>query len=224
MSVWFAIPSKRPPEEAEPCLSKWRAQGYKIALWRDEGDPEIKADLLIVGEYQGYHHAVNALCRAIMALDPEASWIVSGGDDMCPDPKKCADEIAAECTAHFGGTFGVVQPVGDTWGDPQRICGSPWMGREFCRRMYQGRGPFCEAYYHMWGDEEMHELCKARGILWNRPDLSHYHHHWIREAQASKQPLKAPAFLARAIPCYEGLMPLYRARKAANYPGHEPID
>ena len=35
MSVWFAIPSARPPAEAIPTLDKWRAQGYKIALWRD---------------------------------------------------------------------------------------------------------------------------------------------------------------------------------------------
>jgi hypothetical protein len=38
MSVWYCIPSKRPPEEAEKCLKLWRERGYKIALWVDS-DP-----------------------------------------------------------------------------------------------------------------------------------------------------------------------------------------
>ena len=44
-------------------------------------------------------------------------------------------------------TFGVMQPTGDRWGERNgiatidRIAGSPWMGREFCRRMYHGSGP-----------------------------------------------------------------------------------
>lgn len=175
MNIWFAVPSKRSPEEAETCLSKWREMGYKIALWRDVGDPEIPCDLLLVGEYKGYHNAVNALCREILARDPDAEWIVTGGDDMEPDPNKRAEVIAAECTEHFGGTFGVMQPTGDitAWSESHvdRICGSPWMGREFCRRMYGGNGPFWHSYYHMYGDEEMHEVCKSLGLLWNRSDL-----------------------------------------------------
>jgi len=216
-SVYFAIPSKRPAVEAEQCLSKWRAMGYKLALWRDPGDEPIEADLIISQPYAGYHVAVNTLCREIMALDLEAAFIVTGGDDMTPDPNKDPEDITAECLAHFRGSFGVMQPIGDGWGDPQRICGSPWMGREFCRRMYGGRGPFCEEYWHMWGDEEMHEICNARGILWNRGDISHYHHHWIREKK------KQPHHLDFAVTCYEGLMPLFRQRKRNNFPGHEPI-
>jgi hypothetical protein len=218
MSVWLAIPSARSEEDTADCFAAWKAQGYKIALWRDTEPAPAIADLTLVGKYQGYHHAVNTLCREIMARDTECQWIVSGGDDIFPDKTKTADVIAAECTEHFGGTFGVMQPTGDGWGDPQRICGSPWMGREFCRRMYGGRGPFCEAYYHMWGDEEMHEICKARGILWNRADLVHYHKHWIREKKTQ------PHHLDYAVTCYEGLMPLYRKRKRENFPGHEPID
>lgn len=220
MSVWFAVPSKRTPAEAEVALSQWRAKGYKIALWRDEGDEDIACNLLLSGQYPGYHGAVNALCREIIALDQEADWIVTGGDDMLPDPNRAPDEIAAECTAHFGGTFGVMQPTGDHWASPDKICGSPWMGREFCRRMYGGQGPFCEAYPHMWGDEEMHEVTKAMGILWNRDDLSHFHNHFQRDRKHSMA--DRPDWMVRNDSFYQKYKPIFDARKRAGFPGHEP--
>jgi len=227
VSVWYAIPSKRPVAEAEMCLSQWREKGYRLALFRDAGDEPIPCDLLLTGEYGGYHVAVNALCKEIMARDPEASWIVTGGDDMKPDPNKMPSEIAAECEAHFGGTFGVMQPTGDMklWSESRvdKICGSPWMGREFCRRMYGGNGPFWPNYYHMFGDEEMHEVAKKLGILWNREDLSHYHHHFIREAREKGKPIVCPDFLIKANAAYDVHLPEFKWRKAHGFPGHEPI-
>jgi hypothetical protein len=235
MSTWFAIPSKRSPEEAELCLSEWRKMGYKIALWRDLGDPEIPCDLLLVGEYQGYHNSVNALCKEILKLDPAAMFIVSGGDDMKPDPNKQARDITLECGRHFGeaqgkfsdgmpwSTFGVMQPTGDLKLWPQSrvdiICGSPWMGREFCRRMYGGKGPFWHSYYHMWGDEEMHKVCKMLGVLWNRPDVTHFHAHWQRPD--TRKPY--PEFLHKANEAYAVHEPEFRYREANNWPGHDPL-
>lgn len=224
MSVWFATASKRPPSEAEACLSKWREQGYKIALWRDPEDEQILCDLLLVGTYPGYHAAANALIREAMVRDPEAAWFVTAGDDMEPDPNKRADEIAAECTAHFSGTFGVMQPLGDmkVWPNSRidTICGSPFMGREFCRRMYGGRGPWCELYTHMWGDQELHDLALKMGVLWKRDDLSHQHNHFQRgKCDMSKR----PAWMVRNDECYRKYEPLFRERKRLGYPGHEPI-
>jgi len=228
MSVWFAVPSARSEDETADVFAAWKAQGYKIALWRDQEPAPAVADMTLIGEYRGYPNAVNDLCREIFARDPECMWVASGGDDMFPDPNKSADEIAAECTEHFGGTFGVMQPCGDRWFNPERICGSPFMGREFCRRMYGGAtyqkpGPFCELFYHMWSDQEMHEICLKLGILWNRMDLSHYHRHWIRVQQEAKQKLKTPAHLTKAVTCYESLMPLYKDRERKGFPGHEPL-
>ena len=217
MSVYFAIPSKRTPAEAEKCLSKWRAQGYKIALWRDFGDPPVDADLAMFGKYRGYHVAVNALVREVLMRDPDAQWIVTGGDDIDPVESMTAEQIAAECTAHFQGTFGVMQPTGDKWGTPDHFCGSPWMGREFCRRMYGGHGPWCEAYFHMWGDLEMWEVTQKLGVLWARPDLVHFHHHWQRENG------KEPDFLKLADSCHPKLRLLFEERRRAGFPGHEPI-
>jgi hypothetical protein len=220
MSVWFAVPSKRSPADANVDLSRWRAKGYKLALWRDTGDEAIECDMMLTGPYHGYHVAVNSLCKAIVAIDAEADWIVTGGDDMRPDPERAPAEIALECTAHFGGTFGVMQPTGDHWAHPERICGSPWMGREFCRRMYGGNGPFCEEYPHMWGDEEMHEVCKAMGILWNRDDLSHFHDHFQRPQEHRIN--ERPNWMIRNDNCYAKYKPVFDRRKRAGFPGHEP--
>jgi len=217
VTVWFAVPSKRPPAYAEKVLAKWRDLGYKLALWRDLGDAPIDCDLALFDRYRGYHHAVNKLVHGILTQDPEAAWIVTGGDDIDPVVGVRAETLGAECSRHFGGTFGVMQPCGDTWCCPNSFCGSPWMGREFCRRMYGGRGPFCEAYYHMYGDNEMWQVSQALGILWPRPDLTHYHHHWQREK------LPEPEFLKLACKAHGTLAKLFQERKAAGFPGHEPI-
>lgn len=131
MSVWFAIPSKRPAAEAELILGEWRGMGYNVIVQRDEderpaGDRPFIARLIdkqvdwtIFRPYKGYAEAVNHLVRLILANDPEAEWIVTGGDDVQPDFNKTASLIAAECNKHFGvpGPFGVMQPTGDRWGD-----------------------------------------------------------------------------------------------------------
>jgi len=205
------------------CLSEWRKMGYRIALWRDPEDAPIPCDMMLIGPYPGYHIAVNSLCREVMKHDMGASWLVTAGDDMTPDPSRRADEIAAECTTYFSGTFGVMQPTGDKWAasHPERICGSPWMGREFCRRMYGGHGPFCEEYFQLWGDEEMHEVCVKLGILWNREDLVHFHDHFQR---GGKRPLsERPSWMVRNDECYQKLKPIFDRRKRTGWPGHEPL-
>ena len=131
-------------------------------------DP-VDADYLrVTREYAGWGQSVNGLAAHVFAHDPACDWIVGGGDDTEPDPTKLAEEIARECSLHFGhdpddagdpepveSTFGVMQATGDRWGADEpwaraafpdapayidRICGSPWIGREFARRMNQGAG------------------------------------------------------------------------------------
>jgi hypothetical protein len=116
LSVWFVLPSARPHPEAEPILSLWRNRGYRIGLWRDPGTEEHFQECLIIRKYQGYAHAVNALVNTVLEVDPECSWIVTGGDDTTPDPNHTAQEIAEQLAAHFGGTFGCCQPIADDWG------------------------------------------------------------------------------------------------------------
>lgn len=239
MSVWFAIPSKRPPAEAEKVLRLWRERGYKIALFRDVGDDVIACDRFICRrDYPGYAVAVNTLVKDILDRDPEAGWIVTGGDDVEPDLAHTAEEIAAQCEAHFHGTFGVMQPTGDRWGDDarsrrkygedrgayiDRICGSPWLGRAFCERTYGGNGPFWPGYTHMFPDEELQEVATKLGVLWQRRDLIHTHRHWGRKENATTADI--PAFLAavNTPEHWKTASELFQSRKAAGFPGHEPL-
>ncbi len=226
-NVWFCIPSKKEASLCNEVLDLWRGMGYRIAVWRDTGDEPVNADLLLTGEYPGYARAVNALCREVLGRFPETEWIVTGGDDTHPDQDKRPEEIAAECTAHFSGTFGVMQPTGDRWGDDRgqgayidRVAGSPWMGAEFCRRMYGGEGPLYSEYEHMFEDEELQHVALELGVLWQRPDLVHYHDHWGRKRRREipdyMQAANSPSHWAHFKAIFEG-------RKALGFPGHEPI-
>lgn len=82
-----------------------------------------------------------------------------------------------------GSTFGVMQPTGDRWGDKNgayidRVAGSPWIGREFCKRMNQGLGPYHPGFQHMHVDECLQEVAIKLDVFWQRPDLIHKHEHW----------------------------------------------
>jgi hypothetical protein len=220
-NTWYAIPSKRPPEQVEPVLAAWRERGYKTALMIDEGGSAGSADYFnSVMPYLGYAESVNWLVRDILRMDSACDWIVTGGDDVYPDPNQHARSIATQCKAYFHGlnrergvplsvgceaidTFGVMQPTGDRWGDDalsrarygkdrgayiDRVCGSPWMGREFCQRIYGGKGPLWPEFTHMYVDEHLQCVAEKLGILWQRPDLTQRHEHWGRQGDATKMP------------------------------------
>jgi|SRR5579859_359017 len=132
-------------------------------------------------------------------------------------------------------TFGVMQPTGDRYGADERhigepgsayidrVCGSPWMGREFCRRMYGGNGPLFEGYFHMGEDEELQCVAQKLGVLWQRPDLIQFHRHWARKRKSRDD---MPKFLERANSAAEWrkYKELFAARQAAGFPGHEPLE
>ena len=212
MSVWMCCPAARPEEQSTVPL--WWSKGYKTALWRDPGAPPIKADLIIMGEYPGHSVSNNRLIKTVLELDPTCDWCVSAGDDVEPDPDHAPDDISAECSGHFKamtplGTFGVMQPTGDRWLEDHyrkqfpdepahidRICGSPWIGREFARRAYHGNGPWWPEFVHMYNDEHMQVVCKKLGILWQRRDLTHMHKHWARKDRPTEADM--PEFLKYA--------------------------
>lgn len=247
MSVWYCIPSKRPPEEAEPVLKLWRERGYKLALMTDTvADGRAKhPDIFQSFPYEGYAHAVNQLVQTILEdVDPEAEWLVTGGDDIEPDPNKSAEEIARECNQHFeyiNGMptgmvgWGVMQPTGDRWlvNGPgtqpgcELVAGSPWMGREFCRRINQGHGPLWPEYFHMGEDEELQEVAIKYGVFWQRPDITHFHRHWGRPRPGERIGMmdRMPEFLKRANSReeWDKYKALFAERKAAGFPGSEPI-
>jgi hypothetical protein len=226
MSAWLCIPSRKPTAEAQAVIDRWRARGYKAAIWRDTGDDEVQCDLLLTGEYPGYAASVNALVAE--ALKRGAEWCILAGDDIDPDPTHAPEDIARECREYFGGTFGVMQPTGDRWGADRndknfcgsayadRVCGSAWCGAEFCRRMYGGAGPLWSGYPHMWVDEELQEVATRLGVLWQRRDLTQYHNHWGRTTG------RMPEYLRQANADFSRTGLIFSQRKAADFPGHQP--
>lgn len=254
MSAWLTIPSARPPAAAEPILAKWRKQGYKIAILRNPGEcpPGIveAADMTFEQRYDGYAAAVNQLVFSAIYRDPDAEWFVIGGDDIEPDPNHNADEIAAQCSAHFAGlacvqhrscgcltciertrTFGVCQPTGDRYagGSIDRIAGSAWLGREFCKRINQGRGPLWPEYSHMFVDEELQSVAIKYGVFWQRPDLIQLHHHFMRQSKnigsiAVSTPPPPHLEKWNTKEHWQESQALFKARQAAGFPGSEPTN
>lgn len=220
MSVWLTTPSARPAAEAQKWIDTWRARGYKVAVVRDHGR-DVEADFFdCISPYPGYAVACNVLIRNVMDHDPAARWFICAGDDITPDETKSPQEIALELESHFGGTFGVMQPTGDPWADAQgrmieRIAGSPWIGREFCLRTYGGYGPYCNQYTHCFVDNEIMEVAKLANCFLQRPDLTHYHHHWSRERRQMPVYLRA----ANSQQHWQKYMRIYQQRRAAGFPG-----
>ena len=237
MSVWYCVPSARQPQETTFAL--WAAKGYRIAVWRDPGAVDIpEAHLTLNGPYPGYAVASNRLVQAVLLADKTCDWVVCGGDDIEPDAAHGPEEIAQECSDWRADTFGVMQPTGDRWGDDQlarhmygenrgayidRICGSPWIGREFALRINGGKGPFWPEYRHMFLDEELQEVAQKLGVLWQRRDLIHLHNHWGRKLGAT--PADCPEHLREVSgrEHWEESKALFNARKEAGFPGHEAL-
>ena len=205
MSVWFCIPSARPPEQVLPVTQAWHERGYKVALWRDTECLPLAMnggmDFSMTGGYPGYAQAVNSLAAEVLKRDPACDWVVTGGDDTLPDPDHTAEGIAKQCSHHFEfvtttdgntlptgnpATFGVMQPTGDRFagGCIDRIAGSPWLGREWCLRANGGSGPYWPEFTHMFGDECLKRTAEKLGVYWARPDLVHKHNHFQRESDA----------------------------------------
>lgn len=223
--VWYAIPSARPAAEVNKCLDLWSGMGYRVAVLRDRGAEPVDADLLVTGEYPGYARAVNGLAAMVLRFDPLCNFVVTGGDDMHPDPVASPEVIESECLQYFAkSTYGIMQPTGDRWmtdksgrAASERICGSPWMGREFIERMNGGRGPFWPEYDHYYCDEELYEVSSKLLRLWQRPELTHYHNHWHRADNAQR-----PPHLVKAESNWDQSKRLFEYRKAKRFPGHEP--
>jgi len=203
--------------------------------------------ILYSEEYRGWGASINELVRLVAERDPSAAWFVGGGDDTDPDPTKTADEIARECSNHFivntidrylgCNTWGIMQPTGDRFGSDEpwarmthpnepayidRICGSPWIGREAARRLNGGKGPLWSECYHMFSDQILKEHAERLGILWQRRDLTHYHDHPRRDGVA-----RTPDFAALTgiydSPEWNKSKAIYEKLKANDFRDCNPI-
>lgn len=214
--VWFAIPSAS-PEMCRRNLRLWKERGYRIALLQDAVRFEApEADRIVqVDEYRGWAWSVNLLCREVVPRS--ATLVVTGGDDMRPDPNHSAEALAEEFYGRFADGFGVMQPHGDGYLRAKDYCGSPFFGRRWVETMYGGRGPVFEGYYHNWCDNEIYWVSRCLGVLWSREDLSHHHEHFTRLPRAQGE------FRQKIDACDRADCQLFLSRKWTGFPGHEPI-
>lgn len=212
--VWFAIPSAN-PAKCRQNLPAWRAMGYKIAVLQNFERGDIPADLVVWSDhYPGWPGSVNLLCRDIVPAD--CPIIVTGGDDMLPDPNHPAEVLAEQFFGRFPDTFGVMQPHGDEFLSARRYCGSPFLGRAWCSTMYDGAGPMYAGYHHNYADNELYWVASGLGVLWSRPDLSHFHSHFTRDGAAQ------PAYWNSVKKNDLRDCLLYYARAHERFPGHAP--
>jgi hypothetical protein len=215
--VWFAIPSAS-PERCRRVLPRWREMGYKVAVLQNFERGEIPADIAVWSDtYPGWPGSINQLCASV--VPPTAQIVVSGGDDMLPDPDHSAGELAEQFLARFPDGFGVMQPHGDDFLGARTFCGSPWLGRGWIERAYGGQGPMPAQYRHNWADNELYWVARCLGSLWERPDLSQRHEHFSRTGDA------APEYWTRNVAGKDrDDVQTFIARAWQHFPGCEPSD
>lgn len=213
--VWFAIPSAS-VERCRERLPEWRRQGYHIAVLQNMEAGDIPADRCLWSDhYPGWAESINILCRDV--VPGSADLVVSGGDDMLPDPHRTAQQLADDYFERFPDGFGVMQPAGDTFMWAQNYCGSPWFGRKFFETMYEGRGPMWGGYAHNWADNELFWVARCLGKLWMRDDAHQYHAHFTREGETQPAWWTANVADKDLDDCA-----LFLQRKYAMFPGHQP--
>jgi hypothetical protein len=230
--VWAVGPSIRP---GGGTLRKWADAGYKVAVMR-QGEPlDFASHQVIVDRYHGWAASINRLIAEIMAFDAEAEWFVCANDDTLPDETHTPHSVSVELEQHFCRClwrgqpydetcmplFGVMQPTGDLklWPNSRidRFAGSAWIGRSFAKRAYGGKGPLWP-YPHCYADEELMQVAQKLGVFWQRPDLTHKHLHFMRGSEP-----KPEWWDATAGADYHNSRALFEERKAAGWPGHDPI-
>jgi hypothetical protein len=175
-AAWMIFPSRN-AERAAHTVRLWHARGYSVLAILEPDMDDCGADLNVHEPFVGYWANCN---RHALSLLDVASAVVLAADDMDPDPDHEPAAIVAEMDAKYPDGYVVMQPTGDPMDGTDRICGSPWFGLGWIRESHGGRGPCPYGYRHFYGDEELFNVAKAQGVLWQRADLTQRHNHWCR--------------------------------------------
>lgn len=105
------------------------------------------------------------------------------------------------CRESYGPTYGVMQPTGDRYGtsggsDIDTAAASPWMGREFCEKVYGGRGPLWSEYFHYYADAELQAKAIALRCFEQFVGITQEHKHWSRSVDYCPPYMEEPSLRA----------------------------
>lgn len=210
-------------------LPKWVERGYEVVVSQDRYRFELPEGVQLMPPtrdfYVGWPRSVNELVRFNRPIDDPYSTAVlyvAAGDDMRPDPVLTAQQMAERYFARFPDGLGVMQPTGDDWSDSQgriaeRICGSPIFGTAWAARAYGGRGPLWDGYFNFYADEELLNVAKKLGLLWQDPGTSHYHDHVSRTGKPN------PVTWAVTNARWDEDKRLFEQRRDAGWPNSDPL-
>lgn len=210
--------------QARLCFQQWRDRGYQVAVLAEDLGAlhQLDVDLVVQNEvYPGYAASINRLTKAVLAADPECQVVVAMADDIFPDTMRHPEDIATLFVEHFGGTLGVMQPIADPWSidgiAPQatKVAGSPWLGRDWCRRAFGGRGPLPDCYHHMFCDQHLQEVAIKLGLFWQNPDVAQIHQHWMRLGNSM------PEHIMHAHEAWNADEAMFLKMRQEGFPGHE---
>jgi len=184
LSIWVAFPSCN-PERASQVRDAWHIRGYSVAIASENEDCLRYVEHgILEKEYQGYWKTSNRLCKEL--VERGADIVVVGADDIYSDLRLSAQDIGEQFTKRFPDFFGVMQPTGDDLQGTDKICGSPWIGKEFINQAYGGKGPYLDEFFQFYGDELMFEETKLACLLWQNPEIVQRHEHWTRKGGPNK--------------------------------------
>ena len=204
----------------------WKAKGYMTCVALDGPPKEWKDNhaydvIRFIDHWQGYYRHINWLISETFAQG--ADLVTVGGDDMDP-PDQGAQAVADDYYARFPNGFGVMQASGDPQGmdaigrpAAARICGSPTFGRGWAECAYGGTGAFCAGYQNYYGDEDLKEVAQRLDVLHMQPKFAITHRHWSF-GHMQRQP-----YHERNERTWSADQQLFFGRKAAGFPGHEPL-
>lgn len=175
-------------------LPMWVERGYEVVVIQDKYRFPVPDGVHLIppkrDSYPGWPKSINELVKVCGKetsdfMGGPADLFIAAGDDMHPDPKLTAQQMAEKYFSRFPSGEGVMQPTGDDWTDSlgriaERICGSPVFGRVWATQAYGGQGPLCPEYHNFYADEELLNVAKGAGLLWQDRETSHYHDHWSR--------------------------------------------
>lgn len=203
-------------------LPLWVERGYSVLVMQDRFKFSLDylhsnaCVVLVDPPYRGWPKCVNSLAK-MAVVKFGATLVVAAGDDMRPDPNLTAERMAERYYSRFADGLGVMQPTGDTMDGTDRICGSPIVGPAWVKRCYGGAGGvLCGEYHNFYADEELLNVARELGLLWQDPETCHYHDHWTRRGGERPQTAHDTQLW------WDSDKATFERRRAAGWPDHKP--